>query len=66
MYWKPRANFFRLEQGYVEHNFSNRAALQQASFYWMLTDKEKCSILSNIHTQGNQAALTRARQLFQP
>jgi hypothetical protein len=67
MYWKSRANFFRLDrkfvQGYLEHNFSNRAALQRASLNWRLTHKEKLSILSSIHTQKNEASLDQAKLL---
>lgn len=39
-------------------------SMQRASLNWRLTAKEKRSILANIQTQSNQAALARAKQLF--
>ena len=39
-------------------------SMQRASLNWRLTAKEKRSILANIQTQSNQAALARAREIF--
>jgi hypothetical protein len=39
-------------------------SMQRASLNWRLTAKEKRSILANIQTLSNQAALARAKQLF--
>jgi predicted patatin/cPLA2 family phospholipase len=40
-------------------------SMQRASLNWRLTAKEKRSILANIQTQANQAALARAREVFE-
>ena len=45
--------------------FETLGSMQRASLNWRLTAKEKRSILANIQTQSNQAALARAKQLFQ-
>ncbi|MEY3564376.1 MAG: hypothetical protein RJA23_546 [Bacteroidota bacterium] len=38
--------------------------MQRASLNWRLTAKEKRSIIANIQTQSNQAALARAKKVF--
>jgi hypothetical protein len=45
--------------------FETVGSMQRASLNWRLTAKEKRSILANIQTISNQAALARAKQLFQ-
>lgn len=42
----------------------NLGSMQRASLNWRLTAKEKRSILANIQTQANQAALVRAKEVF--
>ncbi len=42
----------------------NLGSMQRASLNWRLTAKEKRSILANIQTQANQAALARAKEVF--
>lgn len=39
-------------------------SMQRASLNWRLTAKEKRSILANIQTKSNQAALSRAQSIF--
>ena len=39
-------------------------SMQRASLNWRLTAKEKRSILANIQTNSNQAALNRAKKIF--
>lgn len=43
----------------------NLGSMQRASLNWRLTAKEKRSILANIQTKSNQAALARSKKLFQ-
>jgi hypothetical protein len=48
----------------LSQEFGPSGSLHRASLNWRLTAKEKRSILANIQTQSNQAALARAKELF--
>jgi len=42
----------------------NLGSMQGASLNWRLTAKEKRSILANIQTKSNQAALNSVKKIF--